>query len=92
MPPDHAEHDSEDAASFGDEDGFGEELPQDVAAARADRFANPDLLRPLGHAHEHDVHDADAGGDAARSMLMTKAPIRTTPAIEVNALFSESLE
>ena len=32
-------------------------------AASANRFANPDLFCPLGHAHQHNVHDANAGGD-----------------------------
>ena len=27
---------------------------------RAERLAHADLARPLGHRHEHDVHDADA--------------------------------
>ena len=51
------------AARLGNKNGFSQELPQDVAAARADRFADADFLGPLGHANEHDVHDADAGGD-----------------------------
>src|ERR1043166_6742201 len=33
---DDAENDAEDAAGFGNEDGFGEELAEDVAAAGAD--------------------------------------------------------
>src|SRR5678815_2505907 len=40
-----------------------EELRQHVRAARADCHADPDLARPLGHRHEHDVHDADAADD-----------------------------
>ena len=60
-------------------------------SARPDRFANADLLRPLRYAHEHDVHDPDPSRDE-RDRLMTNAPIRTTPAMEANALFSESFE
>src|SRR6266540_3813293 len=35
------------------------ELVLDVAAARPDRLANPDLTGPLGHRDQHDVHDPD---------------------------------
>ena len=45
--------------------GLDEELHQDVALARADRHADADLARPLGDAHEHDVHDADAADEQA---------------------------
>ena len=38
---------------------FDQELQQNRAPARAERFARPDLLRPLLHAHERDVHDPD---------------------------------
>ena len=31
--------------------------------ARADRHADADLAGPLGHRHQHDVHDADAADD-----------------------------
>ena len=31
--------------------------------ARADRQAQADLARPLGHRHQHDVHDADAADE-----------------------------
>ena len=41
----------------------GQKLPENIAAAGANRFANSNLFRPLGHAHQHDVHDANAGGD-----------------------------
>ena len=40
---------------------------RDVRAGGADGEADADLARPLGHRHEHDVHDADAAdeeGDA----------------------------
>ena len=35
----------------------------DVARARADRQAEADLARPLGHRQQHDVHDADAADE-----------------------------
>ena len=40
-----------------------QELRQDVAPAGADRHAQADLARPLGHRDQHDVHDADAADD-----------------------------
>ena len=45
------------------DDALDEELSQHVGAARADRHADADLARPLGHRHEHDVHDADAADE-----------------------------
>ena len=42
-----------------------EELQQDRAPPRADRFARADLARPLFHADVGDVHDAD-GADEER--------------------------
>src|SRR5437762_5256192 len=42
---------------------FGEELAQDVAPARPQRLPDPDLPGPLGHGHQHDVHDDDAAHD-----------------------------
>ena len=35
------------------------------AARRADRLADADLARALGHRHQHDVHDPDAADDEA---------------------------
>ena len=43
--------------------GFDEKLQQHVASLGADRQADADLARPLGHRHQHDVHDADAADD-----------------------------
>jgi hypothetical protein len=40
-----------------------QELLQDVAAARADGHAQPDLAGALGDRDQHDVHDADAADD-----------------------------
>ena len=58
-----AEHDADDAAHRAERDRFDQELGEDVAAMRADGHADADFARPLGHAHEHDVHDADAADD-----------------------------
>src|SRR5712671_7515527 len=58
---DDSKNDSEDSAGFRNEHGFGEELTQNVATARADRFTHTDFLRSFGDAHEHDVHDPDPG-------------------------------
>ena len=44
----------------GHDGGFGEELQQNVAAARAQRFAQADFARPLGHCRKHHVHDHHA--------------------------------
>ena len=48
------------AAGQADRDGLDEELAHDVTAARADRHAQADLARALGHRQQRDVHDADA--------------------------------
>src|SRR5882724_8528029 len=58
-----AQNYSEHAASFRNEDGLGQKLPQNVFAARADRFPDADFFRSLGHAYQHDVHNSDAGCD-----------------------------
>ncbi len=47
--------------------GFGEELPDDVAAARADGFANADFARALRDRHQHDVHHTNAADEQVRS-------------------------
>ena len=48
-PPDRGEHDR-----------LEQELPEDLAPPRAERLADADLARPLGHRDHHDRHDADA--------------------------------
>jgi hypothetical protein len=40
--------------------GLGQNLPENVAPARAERLAQADFPRPFGHRHQHDVHDDDA--------------------------------
>jgi len=63
IPADDAEDDSDDSAGFRYENRLGQELSKDIAAPRADRLADTDLLRPFRYAHEHDVHDPDASRD-----------------------------
>src|SRR5439155_27225712 len=46
---------------------FQEKLSHDISAAGADRFADTDLVSPLGHADEHDVHHADAAHQQAHT-------------------------
>ena len=56
-------------ARAGEHDGFQQELPGDVAPARADGLAHANLPRALRDRDQHDVHYADAphqqadGGD-----------------------------
>src|SRR5581483_10683078 len=45
---DDPEHDTENAARFGNKHGFSQKLPENVAPPRADRFAHADLFRALG--------------------------------------------
>ncbi len=58
-PDDHAEQSAQQA----EQDRLDEELPEDVGAARADRFADADLAGAFGHRHQHDVHHADAADE-----------------------------
>ena len=55
-----AERDADQAAERRQRHRLDQELDQDVLAPRADRLAQADLARALGHRHQHDVHDADA--------------------------------
>ena len=61
------------SACDADEDGFDEELGQDVHAPCADRHAQADFAGALGDGDVHDIHDADAAhherdaGDAGHS-------------------------
>src|SRR6266566_220476 len=54
-----AADDPNDAADGTQRHGFDEELRENVGPMRAHGHAHTDLARPFGHAHEHDVHDAD---------------------------------
>ena len=55
-----AADDAEQAAERRQEHGLDQELPEDLAAPGAERLADADLARPLGHRDHHDRHDADA--------------------------------
>src|SRR5712664_617598 len=55
-----AEQHANDTSRAGEHHGFGEELPDNVAAARADSFSNADLARALSDGHQHNVHHTDA--------------------------------
>src|SRR5216684_5587518 len=57
------EQEGDDAAYAGKSHGLEQELPGDITAARADRFAHANFAGALGDAHEHDVHDADAADE-----------------------------
>src|SRR5713101_5899762 len=54
-----AAHHAPHAAEHGQHRRFLKELPADVPLARAQRHAQPDLLRALQHGDEHDVGDHD---------------------------------
>jgi len=55
-----AERDAQRPAHQTEHAGFYEELKHDDARSGAQRLAEADLLDPLGHADQHDVHHADA--------------------------------
>src|SRR3972149_2975470 len=62
--------DADGAAETGEEDGFGEELDEDVAPGGAEGAAEADLGATLENADEHDVgdtHRADEEGDGAEA-------------------------
>src|SRR5437667_4786469 len=54
-----ATDDPNDAADGTQRHGFDQELRENVSPMRAHGHAHTNLARPFGHAHEHDVHDAD---------------------------------
>src|SRR5215213_5246323 len=64
---DDGEDDPDQAAQQRQSHGFEEELGDDVAAPRAYRLPDAYLLRPLGHADEHDVHHTDAPHEQAHA-------------------------
>ncbi len=64
---DDAEDDADEAAGAAHDDGFDEELSEDVGGFCADGFADADLSGAFNDGDEHDVHHADAAdeeGDA----------------------------
>ena len=60
---DDAQHDADHAANFAEHDRFHDELRHDVSLLGADGAADADFAGPLRDRDEHDVHDADAGGE-----------------------------
>src|SRR5271170_1294440 len=51
-----ADDDADDAAGSSERHSFEEELPGDIAAARADGFAHADFAGALGDGYQHDIH------------------------------------
>ena len=60
-----AEEDADDAAEQRQHHRLDQELHQHLAGFGADRQADADLARALGHRDQHDVHDADAADQQA---------------------------
>ena len=54
------QYNADHTAKAGNHRRFDEELPNDVALARADRHADADLPRTLSNRYQHDIHNADA--------------------------------
>src|SRR6185503_497785 len=63
IPEQEPDHDPEDAADVAEDHRLEEELGHDAHGLGAQRLLDPDLLGPLGHGHQHDVHDPDPGHD-----------------------------
>src|SRR5260370_35654386 len=51
--------DSQKTAGERDQDGFDDELPEDVPSSSANRAAHTDFTRSLENRRQHDVHDSD---------------------------------
>ena len=62
---DVGQDDAEESTGEGDGERLGQELEEDVAAARAQRFLYADFAGALSDGNEHDVHQADTA-DAQR--------------------------
>src|ERR1017187_10257577 len=62
-----AEGNAQQTTADGDEDGFGEELADDIEAAGADGAADADLAGAFHDGGEDDVHDADAAPHQRKS-------------------------
>jgi hypothetical protein len=67
---------SNDSAGDGDEDRFGEELTEDMPAARTDCHANGQLTAPIGGAGGEDAGKVNAGGeqDQKERIIISSAP------------------
>src|SRR5205809_4801738 len=61
IAPNHAQNNAKNSTGLGNEHRLREELSENIAATGTDRFANANLFRALRHAHQHDIHDANAG-------------------------------
>src|SRR5579862_92038 len=57
---DVGKHDPQKTSEKSDGEGLGQELHEDIEAARAQRFFDADLARALSYADQHDVHESDA--------------------------------
>ena len=68
----HAHRYAKQAADGGHDHGFGKQLRENVALARAGGHANADFRRALGHRHQHDVHRADAAREKGDSGYRAK--------------------
>src|SRR5882762_2963964 len=55
-----AQYHAYDAARAREDDGLGQELPDDVAAARSNRFSHAYFAGALRDRHQHDIHDSDS--------------------------------
>ena len=60
---DVAEDEAHNAADDAENEGFEEELEQNLAGAGADGFADADFASALRDGDEHDVHNANAADD-----------------------------
>ena len=64
--PTETERDAGDATKHGEQEGFDEELAEDVLTTCADSTTNTDLVGALADGREHEAHDADPAGERAR--------------------------
>lgn len=55
-----AERDAHDTADETQDDGFEEELEENIAGRGTNGFADADFAGTFGNGDEHNVHDADA--------------------------------
>lgn len=58
-----AKDETEEGAEETENEGFKEELEEDVHIGGADSFADADFVSTFGDGDEHDVHDSDAAND-----------------------------
>ncbi len=70
---------AEGPAGEGEDNGFDEELAQDIAFAGADGHADSDVAARLRHGDEHDIHDADAADDQRDAVSEDASPSLPSP-------------